>query len=181
MNASLMIVLHMIPIVTHLCGIIKRAGSNIAFQISFEGGPMKIIKRIFPRVLFAIHHMKTKGDILFCRIQKIWFKVSLSLAAVLSMSMPAFAATQTGTTDIWSWLDKALTDLYNKFLSVSTIAACVAASVCLIMMNFSTDDRAVSTSRAWLKRILISWVILSVLGYIMAYLVTLTSGGSYVP
>ena len=50
--------------------------------------------------------------------------------------------------DIWTWLDFALKDLYDKFLSVSTIAACVAASVCLILMNFSTDDRAVATSRA---------------------------------
>ncbi len=50
--------------------------------------------------------------------------------------------------DIWTWLDFALKDLYDKFLSVSTIAACVAASVCLILMNFSTDDRAVAASRA---------------------------------
>ena len=85
-----------------------------------------------------------------------------------------------GITDIWGWLDFALKDLYNKFLSVSTIAACVAASLCLILMNFSTDDRAVATSRAWLKRILISWVILNVLGFIMAYLVNLTQGGSHI-
>lgn len=85
-----------------------------------------------------------------------------------------------GITDIWGWLDFALKDLYNKFLSVSTIAACVAASLCLILMNFSTDDRAVATSRAWLKRILVSWVILNVLGFIMAYLVNLTQGGSHI-
>ena len=48
------------------------------------------------------------------------------------------------------------------------------------MVNFSTDDRAVATSRAWLKRILVSWVILNVLGFIMAYLVNLTQGGAYV-
>jgi len=94
--------------------------------------------------------------------------------------MPAYATTGTGANDIWSWLDMALTDLYTRFLAVSTIAACVAASVCLIMMNFSTDDRAVSTSRAWLKRILISWIILNVLGFIMTYLVNLTQGGAYI-
>ena len=95
-------------------------------------------------------------------------------------TVPIIVPQLLAATDIWSWLDTALTDLYQKFLSVSTIAACVAASVCLIMMNFSTDDRAVSTSRAWLKRILISWVILNVLGFIMTYLVNLTQGGSYV-
>ena len=101
-------------------------------------------------------------------------------------STAAFATSTTPTapgagSDIWSWLDYALGDLYNKFLSVSTIAACVAASVCLILMNFSTDDRAVTTSRAWLKRVLLSWVILNVLGYIMTYLVNLTQGGAYTP
>ena len=80
--------------------------------------------------------------------------------------------------DIWTWLDFALKDLYDKLLSVSTIAACVAASVCLILMNFSTDDRAVATSCAWLKRIFLSWVILNVLGFIMTYLVNLTQGGA---
>jgi phosphate/sulfate permease len=48
------------------------------------------------------------------------------------------------------------------------------------MMNLSTDDRAVSSARSWLKRILVSWVVLNVLGFIMAYLVPLTSGGQYV-
>lgn len=110
------------------------------------------------------------------RLKRVALSVSAGITAALMMTTPAFAA----GTDIWSWLDTALTDLYQKFLSVSTIAACVAASVCLIMMNFSTDDRAVATSRAWLKRILVSWVILNVLGFIMTYLVNLTSWGGYV-
>ena len=115
------------------------------------------------------------------KAKKAALMLSVSTTVTLMMAMPVSAATGTTGTDIWSWLDTALNDLYQKFLGVSTIAACVAASVCLIMMNFSTDDRAVSTSRAWLKRILISWVILNVLGFIMTYLINLTNGGSYVP
>lgn len=113
--------------------------------------------------------------------------VRLFTAAFIALfaAVPAFAEDGDSTggvgagSDIWTWLDYALKDLYNKFLSVSTIAACVAASVCLILMNFSTDDRAVASSRAWLKRILISWVVLNVLGFIMTYLVNLTQGGAY--
>ena len=114
-------------------------------------------------------------------------KEELDEAVRLLTAIPAFAADGDGSggvgtgSDIWSWLDYALGDFYNKFLSVSTIAACVAASICLILMNFSTDDRAVTSSRAWLKRILLSWVILNVLGYIMTYLVNLTQGGAYTP
>ena len=113
------------------------------------------------------------------RLKKFSIFACTCTVAMLLMTTQAHASTGGGT-DIWMWLDTALTDLYNHFLAVSTIAACVAASVCLIMMNFSTDDRAVSTSRAWLKRILISWVILNVLGFIMVYLVNLTQGGAYV-
>ena len=104
------------------------------------------------------------------KLRRIGLQLSAGLACALMTSTVAFAAAPGQGSDIWSWLDYALGDLYNKFLSV-----------CLILMNFSTDDRAVTTSRAWLKRILLSWVILNVLGYIMAYLVNLTQGGAYVP
>ena len=125
------------------------------------------------------------------KVQKAMLTLSATVTCAMLTVTPAFAADTDGTggtggtggvgagSDIWAWLDYALSDLYQKFLSVSTIAACVAASVCLILMNFSTDDRAVASSRAWLKRILLSWIILNVLGFIMTYLVNLTQGGSY--
>ena len=112
-------------------------------------------------------------------IHMLW-GIGVSISTIFLMPMTAYAAPTSGVTDIWSWLDYALKDLYTKFLALSTVAACVAASICLIMMNFSTDDRAVTTSRAWLKRILISWVVLNTLGFIMTYLTNITSGGSFV-
>ena len=128
-----------------------------------------------------LHRLKIPAE----KIRKWLLRLSAGLTCALLTAIPAFAADGDGSggvgtgSDIWSWLDYALGDFYNKFLSVSTIAACVAASICLILMNFSTDDRAVTSSRAWLKRILLSWVILNVLGFIMTYLVNLTQGGSY--
>jgi hypothetical protein len=151
-----------------------------ARQLYFAGGiPMKKMQfRRRPITIMSAAIRKSRGII--GKLKRAWLFASVSISAALLMTTPAYAAAAGGT-DIWGWLDTALNDLYQKFLSVSTIAACVAASVCLIMMNFSTDDRAVSTSRAWLKRILISWVILNVLGFIMVYLTGLTQGGSYVP
>ena len=141
--------------------------------------------------IFVIHHTLSLGR-LFQRVtawssklRKAFLSLSAAATCAIHTTIPVFAEDGDGTggvgagSDIWTWLDYALGDLYQKFLSVSTIAACVAASVCLILMNFSTDDRAVASSRAWLKRILISWVILNVLGFIMTYLVNLTQGGSY--
>ena len=126
--------------------------------------------------------MKFHCKSMLYKARKTALSFSAGVTCALLTATTAFAddvPAGSGATDIWGWLDYALKDLYTKFLSVSTIAACVAASVCLILMNFSTDDRAVATSRAWLKRILVSWVILNVLGFIMAYLVNLTQGGAY--
>lgn len=160
----------------HPCRVYIRMPGKSIFIGGFKMKKSKFLRRLVQIKNTACPKFRT----LCCKLKRTWLFASVSITTALMMVTPAYAATSTGSTDIWSWLDTALTDLYQKFLSVSTIAACVAASVCLIMMNFSTDDRAVSTSRAWLKRILISWVILNVLGFIMTYLVNLTNGGSYV-
>ena len=47
------------------------------------------------------------------------------------------------------------------YLSLSTIAAIVTAAVALLMMNFSRSGRTVDESRTWLKRIVITWIILN--------------------
>lgn len=142
--------------------------------------------------IFVIHRLRNLGCFFHrvtawnSKLRKAFLSLSAATTCAMLTAIPAYAEDGEGGTggvgagsDIWTWLDYALKDLYNKFLSVSTIAACVAASVCLILMNFSTDDRAVASSRAWLKRILISWVVLNVLGFIMTYLVNLTQGGAY--
>ena len=59
-------------------------------------------------------------------------------------------------------------DVYTQILSISTIAAVVTAAVALLLMNFSRSGRTVDESRAWLKRIIITWAILNSLGFIMA-------------
>ena len=70
-------------------------------------------------------------------------------------------------------------DVYQQILLISTIAAIVTASVALLMMNFSRSGRTVEESRAWLKRIAITWVILNGLGFIMAYVTPFFSGGQW--
>lgn len=72
-------------------------------------------------------------------------------------------------------------DVYTQILTISTIAAIVTASVALLMMNFSRSGRTVEESRAWLKRIIITWVILNGLGFIMAYITPFFSGGQWTP
>lgn len=141
-------------------------------------------KLLYPKTRSCIFsRMASAAASLSGKVRRTLLRLSVAFSCAMLTATTAFAADEGGVgqgSDIWTWLDYALKDVYQKFLSVSTIAACVAASVCLIMMNFSTDDRAVATSRAWLKRILVSWVILNVLGFIMTYLVNITQGGAYI-
>ena len=55
----------------------------------------------------------------------------------------------------------------------------VAASVALLMMNISKSGKTVDESRAWLKRIVITWAILNGLGFIMAYITPFFAGGKW--
>ena len=82
----------------------------------------------------------------------------VTMAAMLCQ--PVFAAT------VWEKANEIMKDVYNQILLISTIAAIVTASVALLMMNFSRSGRTVDESRAWLKRIIITWAILNGLGFI---------------
>ena len=62
---------------------------------------------------------------------------------------------------MWTKADTIMKDVYGKIVGISTIAAIVTASVALLLMNFSKSGKTVDESRAWLKRIAISWVILN--------------------
>ena len=82
-------------------------------------------------------------------------------------------------TDMWTKAESIMKDVYGKILGISTIAAIVTASVALLLMNFSKSGRTVDESRAWLKRIAISWVILNGLGFILAYITPFFSDGKW--
>ena len=108
--------------------------------------------------------------------------ICMILAAVFMMSMMSvtcFAAGTGGTTDMWTKASEIMKDVYGKVIGISTIAAVVTAAVALLLMNFSKNGKTVDESRAWLKRIIISWAILNGLGFIMAYVTPFFSGGQW--
>lgn len=87
---------------------------------------------------------------------------------------PVFAAT-----DVWTKAKEIMQDVYNQIVLISTVAAIVTASVALLLMNFSRSGRTVDESRAWLKRICITWVVINGLGFIMAYVTPFFSDGKW--
>lgn len=80
---------------------------------------------------------------------------------------------------VWQKANQIMKDVYTQILTISTIAAIVTASIALLLMNFSKSGRTVDESRAWLKRIIITWAILNGLGFIMAYITPFFTGGKW--
>lgn len=100
-------------------------------------------------------------------------------AAWLGVSILPLLIQPASATTIWEKATEIMKDVYQQILLISTIAAIVTASVALLMMNFSRSGRTVEESRAWLKRIAITWAILNGLGFIMAYVTPFFSGGQW--
>jgi hypothetical protein len=82
---------------------------------------------------------------------------------------------------IWAKASEIMKDVYTQVLGISTVAAVVTAAIALLLMNFSRSGRTVDESRAWLKRIVITWAILNSLGFIMAYITPFFQGGTWTP
>ena len=108
-----------------------------------------------------------KGRTIYCSF------LACSLMPLLSDS--AFAADN----KIWQKASAIMNDIYTQILGVSTIAAIVTASIALLLMNFSKSGRTVDESRAWLKRIIITWAVLNSLGFLMAYITPFFAGGQW--
>lgn len=100
----------------------------------------------------------------------------LTVTMTAALSQPAFAAD-----DVWTKAKSIMQDVYNQILGISTIAAIVTAATALLLMNFSRNGKTVDESRAWLKRIIISWAVLNGLGFIMAYITPFFTGGQWTP
>lgn len=127
----------------------------------------------------------TKKDTHSCSHKRMKAALCVAMCSVLT-AMPAFAtngnnaATTTGTT-VWTKASEIMQDVYSQIISISTVTAVVCAAVALLLMNFSKNGKTVDDSRAWLKRIAITWAILNGLGFIMAYVTPFFQGGTWNP
>ena len=53
------------------------------------------------------------------------------------------------------------------------------AAIALLVRMVSRNQRAVDEATSWLKRVVVTWIILNTLGFIVAYLQPLIAGGQY--
>lgn len=103
-----------------------------------------------------------------------WSLVAMFSALMLSVT-PVLAADNT----IWNQISVAVKDVYGQILGISTLIAVTAAAIALIVRMVSRNQRAVDEATSWLKRIVITWIILNTLGFIIAYLQGFMTGGQY--
>ena len=108
-------------------------------------------------------------------IGRLLFTVFIIVTLMTCFSLNVFAAPVT----IWEKAEEIMKDVYSQVLGISTIAAVVTAAIALLMLNFSKTDKTVTESRAWLKRIIITWAILNGLGFIMAYITPFFADGRW--
>ena len=101
-----------------------------------------------------------------------WSMVGIASAMILSLQ-PVMAET------IWDRFSTIMQDIYGQLVAISTIVAVTVAAIALIVRMVSRNQRAVDEATSWLKRIVITWIVLNPLGFIVAYLQPLIAGGQY--
>jgi len=104
-----------------------------------------------------------------------YWSLIFALMAVIVCVQPMFAAPET----MWDRFDSIMNDFYGKLLGISTIVAVTMAAVALIVRMVSRNQKVVDEASAWLKRIIITWIVLNTLGFIVAYVEPLVAGGKY--
>ena len=103
-----------------------------------------------------------------------WSMVGMASVAMLSLQ-PVMADT------IWDRFSTILQDIYGQVVAISTIVAVTVGAIALLIRMISRNQRAVEEATQWLKRIVVTWIILNSLGFVVAYLQPLIAGGSYSP
>ena len=108
-----------------------------------------------------------------------WSVVGMASAAMLTLQPVLATDTGTGTATIWNRFSTILKDVYGQVVAISTIVAVTVAAIALLIRMISRNQRAVDEATNWLKRIVVTWIILNSLGFVVAYLQPLIQGGNY--
>lgn len=117
--------------------------------------------------------MEKQGKKIKASVVIYWTLVGI--ACVLLVSVHPVMAAET----VWDRFSTIVRDFYAQILAISTIVAVTVAAVALIVRMVSRNQKAVDEATAWLKRIVITWIILNSLGLIVAYIQPLIAGGNY--
>ena len=101
-----------------------------------------------------------------------WCLIAMCAALILAIQ-PVLAES------IFDRFSTIMADVYGQIVGISTIVGVTAASVALLVRMISRNQRAVDEATTWLKRIIVTWIVLNTLGFAVAYLQPLIAGGNF--
>lgn len=113
--------------------------------------------------------LKERGQ----KLRTAYWSLVGAASAMLITVQPVMADT------IWDRFSTIMKDIYGQLVGISTIVAVTAAAIALLVRMISRNQRAVDEATSWLKRIVVTWIVLNSLGFIVAYLQPLIAGGNY--
>ena len=105
----------------------------------------------------------------------------IQVVAITCYMAVLFAQPAAAEDTLWTKFSSIMADVYGELVGISTIVAVTAAAVALLVRMISRNERAVAAATSWLKRIVITWLVLNTLGFAVAYLQPLIEGGQYTP
>lgn len=95
------------------------------------------------------------------KIKTAYWSLVGVVAALLVSTQAVFAA------DMWDRFSMIMKDIYGELVAISTIVAVTVAAIALLVRMISRNQRAVDEATSWLKRIVITWIVLNSLGFIV--------------
>ena len=113
------------------------------------------------------------------RSARLQRRVQAAVSACYMMLLTAQPAAAVDT--LWTRFSTIIADVYGQLVGISTIVGVTAAAVALLVRMISRNERAVAEATSWLKRIVVTWIVLNTLGFAVAYLQPLIQGGQYTP
>lgn len=115
-----------------------------------------------------------------CKIKQGGHKLKTAYWSLVGMASAMLLTVQPVLADtIWDRFSTIMKDIYGQLVGISTIVAVTAAAIALLVRMISRNQRAVDEATSWLKRIVVTWIVLNSLGFIVAYLQPLIAGGNY--
>ena len=112
------------------------------------------------------------------RTDRIFIIVSMALTLIIIAFSLTFAA---GGGDIIESAGETAKNYYSKIFGIVTFVAGLAAIICLIWIAVSPTANGARTPLEWLKRILVSYACIMLLGGIFRLIKNLTDGQSTLP
>lgn len=88
---------------------------------------------------------------------------------VLFVNSFAFAAESGAVSELFKKVSQVISDIGNEIIGISTVVAVLGLVIALFTKLLSRNTRAIEEANAWIKRIIISWVILNSLTLFLKY------------